>query len=222
MNASEVRKLWAYPNEFDFKTAQQPTKTSRLYPKSRLSESPSDEPRQATPRARPISRLVVQIKHLSPPEVLISRCKLLHTTIPSVRLGPLAASRILTRGGLSRISGRAVVTTVSEAVIALARVAWADGVAYGFVAIVPVIIAVVATVTGRAGWRPFLGHQNSAVALTRNQESSKFLTWNCNARGYPGRLTLRLGRPRCRKCGGSKNTHRRAGHQQKLAHDSIS
>jgi hypothetical protein len=33
--------------------------------------------------------LVVQIKHLNPPEVLISRCKLLHTTVPSVRLGPL-------------------------------------------------------------------------------------------------------------------------------------
>jgi ATP-dependent helicase HepA len=29
--------------------------------------------------------LVVQFKHLSPPEVLISRCKLLHTAVPSVR-----------------------------------------------------------------------------------------------------------------------------------------
>ena len=33
--------------------------------------------------------LVVQFKHLSPPENPISRCELLHAAVPSVRLGPL-------------------------------------------------------------------------------------------------------------------------------------
>jgi hypothetical protein len=31
-----------------------------------------------------LTTLVVQFKHLSPPEMLISRCKLLHTAVPSV------------------------------------------------------------------------------------------------------------------------------------------
>jgi uncharacterized protein YbjT (DUF2867 family) len=39
--------------------------------------------------------LVVQFKRLSPPEVLISRCKLLLTAVPSVRFAPLAQADVL-------------------------------------------------------------------------------------------------------------------------------
>ena len=46
--------------------------------------------------------LVVQFKRSSPPEVLIFRCKLLHTAVPSVRFRPLVTVVLVWDGSRSR------------------------------------------------------------------------------------------------------------------------